>query len=238
MSVTEICARIEPSTNSTSECTVDCGWTVTRTWLGHVEEPAGLDHFQALVEHGGGIDGDAAAHDPGGMLERLLGRDGGKLVERKLAERPARGGEPDGLDLAVRADAQALMHGVVLAVDGQDGHVALARGGGEDLAGGHHALLVGQADGLAGQDGGVRGFKAGHAHDGGDHEIGFGQRGAGDRAFGAVNDFDAGDAGLAQARGQLAGELFGGQRNERGRQRTACAKASSTLRPAASAATA
>ncbi len=34
MSVTEICARIEPSTNSTSECTVDCGWIVTRTCAG------------------------------------------------------------------------------------------------------------------------------------------------------------------------------------------------------------
>ena len=34
MSVTEICARIDPSTYSTIECTVDCGCTVTLTWLG------------------------------------------------------------------------------------------------------------------------------------------------------------------------------------------------------------
>ena len=34
MSVTEICARIEPSMNSTSECTVDWGWMVTRTLAG------------------------------------------------------------------------------------------------------------------------------------------------------------------------------------------------------------
>ena len=131
-----------------------------------------------------------------------------------LPERPAGGGQPDGLDFLVRADAQALVDGVVLAVDGQDGHVALARGGGEDFAGGHHALLVGQAHGLAGQDGGVRGFEAGDADDGGDDEIGFRQSGAGDGAFGAVDDLDAGDAGLAQPGGKLLGELFGGQRDE------------------------
>ena len=38
------------------------------------EEPAGLDHFQALVEERGGVDGDLAAHVPGRMFERLLRR--------------------------------------------------------------------------------------------------------------------------------------------------------------------
>ncbi len=73
MSVTEICARMEPSMNSTSEWTVDWGWTVTRTCAGgQVEEAAGLDDLEALVHHGGGVDGDALAHDPGGVLEGLL----------------------------------------------------------------------------------------------------------------------------------------------------------------------
>jgi hypothetical protein len=148
------------------------------------------------------------------VLERLLGGDVGELVQRQLAERPAGGREPDGLDLSVRADAQALVDGVVLAVDGQDGDVALAGGGGEDFAGGHHALLVGQADGLAGQDGGVGGFEAGDADDGRDDEIRLGQGGAGDGACGAVDDFDAGDAGLFEARGELAGQFFGGQRDD------------------------
>ena len=43
---------------------------------------------------------------------------------------------------------------------------------GEDFAGGDHALLVGQAYGLSSQDGGMGGFKACDADDGGDHEIG------------------------------------------------------------------
>ena len=97
MSVTEICARIEPSTYSTSEWTVDCGWIVTRTWLGrHVEQAAGLDDFQALVQHGGRVDGDAAAHHPGGVFERLLRRDRAQTRSSgSFAEWPAGGGEPD-----------------------------------------------------------------------------------------------------------------------------------------------
>ena len=85
---------------------------------------------------------------------------------------------------------------------------------GEDFARGHHAFLVGQAHRLAGQDGGVGGLKAGHAHDGRNHKIRLGQGGAGNRACGAVNHFDAGDAGLLEASGKLAGQLFGGQRDQ------------------------
>jgi hypothetical protein len=32
-----------------------------------IEETAGFDDFQPLIEHGGGIDGYPAPHDPGGM---------------------------------------------------------------------------------------------------------------------------------------------------------------------------
>src|SRR5579863_4323252 len=99
-----------------------------------VEEAAGFNDFEVFVQHGGRVNGDSAAHVPGGMLEGLLGGDGGELVERELAERAARGGEPDGLDFIVSADAQALVDGVVLAVDGQDRHVEAAGGGGEDFA--------------------------------------------------------------------------------------------------------
>ncbi len=114
----------------------------------------------------------------------------------------------------MRAHAQALVDGVVLAVDGQDGDVALAGGGGEDFAGGYHALLVGQANGLTGEDGGMGGFEAGYADDGGDYKVGFGKGGAGDGALGTVDELDACDSGLAQARGQLGGEFFGGERNQ------------------------
>ena len=100
------------------------------------------------------------------MLERLRGGDGVELVEREPAEWASRGREPDGLYFRVRAYAKTLMDGIVFAVDGQDGDVALTGGAGENFAGGHHALFVGQAHGFAGEDGGVRGFKAGHSYDG------------------------------------------------------------------------
>lgn len=40
-----------------------------------IKEPAGLDHFEALVEKGCGVDGDLAAHVPGGVFEGLCRRD-------------------------------------------------------------------------------------------------------------------------------------------------------------------
>ncbi len=130
----------------------------------------------------------------------------------RLAEGAAGGGEPDGFHFGVRADAQALVDGVVFAVDGQDGHVALAGGGGEDFAGGDHALLVGEADGLAGEDGGVRGFETGDADDGGDDEVGFGRawrRRRCRRSHGRSST--PGMPASRRRRGKLGGKFFGGE---------------------------
>ena len=195
MSVTEIWARMLPSTNSTREWTVDWGWMVTRTWAGgQVEEAAGLDDLEALVHHGGGVDGDALAHDPGGVLEGLGGGDVVEVGEGRVAKGAAGGGEPDLRTSAGVPPRMALVDGVVFGVDGEEGDVVLARGGDDELAGGYEALLVGEADGLAGADGGVGGFESGDADDGGDYEVDFGEGGDVDGAGGAVEDFDAGDA--------------------------------------------
>ena len=72
-------------------------------------------------------------------------------------------------------------------------HSVTKGGGGEDFAGGDHALLVGEADGHAGKDSGVSSFETGNANDGRDDEIGFSVRGARDGAGGAVSDFNARD---------------------------------------------
>jgi hypothetical protein len=114
------------------------------------------------------------------------------------------------------AHAQALVDSVVFAIDGEDGHVAPAGGGGKDFTRGDHAFLVGQADGLAGENCGVGGFKAGDANDGGDDEVRLGQGGAGDGAGGAVYDFDAGDAGLFEAFVEVGCKFFGGQGDDCG----------------------
>jgi hypothetical protein len=118
-----------------------------------------------------------------------------EVGERRVAEGAAGGGEPDLFDFGGRAAAQALVDGVVLGVDGQQRDVVLAGGGEDEVAGGDEAFLVGEADGLAGADGGVGGFEAGDADDGGDDEVNFGQSGDADGAGGAVDDFDAVDAG-------------------------------------------
>ena len=201
---------------------------------GKVEEAAGLDDLEALVHHGGGVDGDALAHDPGGVLERLGGGDVVEVGERGGAEWAARCGEPYLLDFGGFAAAHALVDGVVLGVDGQEGDVVLAGGLEDEVAGGDEAFLVGEADGFAGADGGVGGFEAGDADDGGDDEVDLGQGGDADGAGGAVDDFDVGEAGLAEA-GWRAAAASSSVASETtlGCQRRHWAKASSRLRPAA-----
>ena len=54
--------------------------------------------------------------------------------------------------------------------------LCLAGGLEDEFPGGYEALLVGQADGLAGADGGVGGFQAGYPDDGGDDEVDLRQR--------------------------------------------------------------
>jgi len=48
--------------------------------------------------------------------------------------------------------------GVVLGVDGQQGHVAAARHPGKDLSGGNHGLFIGKTDRFACGHGGIGSF--------------------------------------------------------------------------------
>ncbi len=79
-------------------------------------------------------------------------------------------------------------------VDGEEGDVVFFCGGDDELAGGYEALFVGEADGLAGADGGVGGFEAGYSDDGGDDEVDFGQGRDVNASGGAVENFDVGEA--------------------------------------------
>ena len=173
-----------------------------------VEEAAGFDDLEALVHHGGGVDGDALAHDPGGVLEGLCG-----VMWSKSARGVLRKGPPEAVSQICLTSAgvpprMALVDGVVLGVDGEEGYVVFAGGGDDELAGGYEALLVGEADGFAGADGGVGGFEAGYSDDGGDYEVDFGEGGDVDGAGGAVDDFDVGDACGFEAGGEVGGELL------------------------------
>ena len=83
-----------------------------------------------------------------------------------------------------------------------------ARFGGDEVAGGDHAFLVGEADGLAGLDGLVGGFESGDADDGADHEVGVRMRRDFHGAGRAVEDFDvAAQASLLQFVVKLVGSV-------------------------------
>ena len=133
---------------------------------GHVEQPAGLDALQPLVEEGGAIYGDLLAHLPVGVSQRLLRGYPVQLFGRRVAEGAAGGGEDDALNAIGVLAPEALPDGGVFAVDGpQLGAVAL-RLGGKELAGHDEHLFVGQGHGLAGAQGGEGGAKAGDAQRG------------------------------------------------------------------------
>ncbi len=172
---------------------------------GQGEETAGFYDLEALVHHGGRVDGDALAHDPGGVLEGLGGGDVLEVGEGGVAEGASGGGEPDLTDLGWGSAAHALVDGVVLGVDGEQGYVVLVGGGDDEFACGYEALLVSEADSLAGFDGGVGGFESGYSDDRGDYEVDFGEGCGLDGSGGAVEDIGAGVACGFQAGGEVTG---------------------------------
>ena len=108
-----------------------------------VEEAAGFDDLEALVHHGGGVDGDALTHDPCGVFECLGRGDAVEVGQRSVAEGSTGGGEPDLLDFVGFSAAEALVDRVVLGIDGQEGDVVLFCRSDDELASGDEALLVG-----------------------------------------------------------------------------------------------
>ena len=127
----------------TSEWTIDCGWTSdVDPLVRHPEEVVGLDHLEALVDQGGGVDRDPAAHLPGGMGERLLRGHLGEIGA--AAEGPAGSGQHQPLDRSRWLRADQLIEGRVLGVDRDDPGVPRLRERGDQLAADHQRLLVGE----------------------------------------------------------------------------------------------
>ena len=142
---------IDPSMSSTIECTTDCGWMTTSIWSArHAEQPVRLDHLEPLVHQRRRIDRDLPAHPPGRMLQRV----GRRSPLRVPTPARPRNGPPEAVrieppHLGAVAAVQALVDGVVLAVDRQDRDAAPARRLGDDAAGHHEHFLVGERDRLA-----------------------------------------------------------------------------------------
>src|SRR6266568_524883 len=86
-----------------------------------VEEPARLDHLEALVHERRRVDGDLVAHRPVGVLQGAGRRHRGQLPGRDGPERTAGRGEEEPPDVGVVVPDERLEDGAVLRVDGEDG---------------------------------------------------------------------------------------------------------------------
>ena len=135
------------------------------------EQVVGLDQLEALVHERGRVDGDLAAHRPGGMGERLLDGDRLQLGGLAAAERSPRRGEDQLEHGAGPLGGQQLVQRRVLGVDRDD------RGPGGlgelryQLAADDQRLLVGQrqVDPLAQRR--HRRHQARRAHDPVEHQV-------------------------------------------------------------------
>ena len=152
------------------------------------KQPVRLDHLEALVHQRCRVDRDLAAHAPIRVLAGLFWADAGEVEVGQVAKRPTAARQPDLAHAAHQSPLrQHLKHGVVLAVDRQQGGAVVAHRRHEQGPGHHQSLFVGQQDALASTRRCQIGGKAGGPDDAGHHRIhvrrggGFGQgRCAGD----------------------------------------------------------
>ncbi len=140
----------------------------------NAEEKVRLDQLEPLVRERRGVHRDLRAHAPGRMCERLLGRDVLELGARAAAERAARAGEDERVDLLRLASLEALEERRVLAVDGQDPPAAPLCARERELAGGDEALLVREREVDAALERPERRVDAGEADDGVEDDVGLG----------------------------------------------------------------
>src|SRR5579859_5215565 len=97
------------------------------------------------------------------MIERLLDRDLLEFRLWRIEKRAAAGREPDALDFADPSATHALVHGVVLAIDGKQRLALAARLGGDQFTRGDQAFLVRETYGFAGAHGFVCRFESRNA---------------------------------------------------------------------------
>ena len=143
--------------------------------LGHgdVEQPFGLDHFQAFVEESGGVDGDLATHFPRGVFECLSKGDEWELFCRQSAEGAAAGGEQETAEGISVPAFEALEDGVVLAIHREETHAFGFGSGGDGFARHDEDFFTGDGEVHATVNGGEGGGETGGADDGDEDEICF-----------------------------------------------------------------
>ena len=172
MSGGDACASVEPSTNSTIECTTDCGCTTTvmsstgtsNSRCASMSSRPLFMRVEELMVTTGPIDQVGCASACWGVT--VLTSSCGPAPERA-----ARRGEDEATDLGVRAAAQSLRDGRVLGVDRHDLVRALPRGVHERAAD-HQRLLVGQRERAAGPQRRERRSQTDRPGDAVEHDVG------------------------------------------------------------------
>ena len=133
------------------------------------EEQVGLDQLEPLVDQRGGVERDHRAHVPRRVGQRLGDGDVGQLGALSPAERAARGGEHQPVDLLGPAAAQALGQRGVLGVDRHD--LPGRRGRRHQRAARDQGLLVGERERGPGGERGQRGAEADRPGDAVEHRV-------------------------------------------------------------------
>src|ERR1035437_2968733 len=124
------------------------------------------------------------------MVQRLLDGDRRKDRMGRIEKRPTRGRQPYAVNFVHAPAAQALMHRVVLAVDGEQRLALAASLGCDQLSRGDKTFLVGEPLNLARAHRFVSGLQPSHAHDGADYKVYFRMRGDTNRTRRTVSAFD------------------------------------------------
>ncbi len=142
--------------------------------VGRAEQVVGLHHLQALVHEGGGVDRDLPSHRPGGMGEGLLHRHLLQLLPSPSAEGPPARGDGQPPHGPRRLPRDQLVKGGVLGVHRHYPRPGRLRQGGHQLPADHQGLLVGQGQVDALTERGDGRSQPRRAHQGVQHEVGFG----------------------------------------------------------------
>ena len=186
MSVTPSCAITDPSTSSTIECTIDCGWTSTS-----MRSAATSNSQRASITSSPLFISVAESMVIFGPIRHVGWRSASAAVTRARASaaRCSRNGPPDAVRISRLTSAgcaavQALVDRVVLAVDRQHRDAAPPRRRHHHRARHDEDFLVGERDRLARLDRREDGVERGRAGRGEQHDVGVGMRRDLDQALG------------------------------------------------------
>ena len=108
----------------------------------HTKEPAGLHHFQSLIDQSCRINGNLSSHGPVGMLQCILHLDIFQFFFFLSEERAAGCRQKNLLQLILMLTVQALENGAVLAVHRENFHMTLFCQRHDNVSCGYQSLFI------------------------------------------------------------------------------------------------